>query len=134
MNNTKVIVSLPTDDLEKAYQFYLHGMGFTLAREMPDGSRPEPVVFQMNTGMQLMLVPRDGFAFVTPTNTIAAPGSSECVLTLDVASADEVQSMANVAKDAGATIVSEPAQQPWGYAAQFKDLDQHLWMVVYTGQ
>ena len=31
---------------------------------------------------------------------------------------------------AGATIVTEPGQQPWGYAGAFADPDGHIWMVT----
>jgi hypothetical protein len=34
------------------------------------------------------------------------------------------------ARGAGAQIVREPAQQPWGYSAAFADPDGHLWRVT----
>jgi uncharacterized protein len=34
------------------------------------------------------------------------------------------------AQAADATIVTEPAQQPWGYTGAFADPDGHLWMVT----
>ena len=34
------------------------------------------------------------------------------------------------AATAGATLVTAPAQQPWGYAGVFADPDGHLWMVT----
>lgn len=34
------------------------------------------------------------------------------------------------ARRAGATIVTEPGQRPWGYAGAFTDPDGHLWMVT----
>jgi uncharacterized protein len=35
------------------------------------------------------------------------------------------------ARDAGAEIVTEAGQQPWGYAGAFSDPDGHVWMVRY---
>ncbi len=31
---------------------------------------------------------------------------------------------------AGATVVTPPGAQPWGYSAVFADPDQHTWMVT----
>jgi predicted lactoylglutathione lyase len=36
------------------------------------------------------------------------------------------------ARAAGARIVSEPEQKPWGYTATFADPDHHLWEVIAT--
>ena len=33
------------------------------------------------------------------------------------------------ARAAGATVVAEPEQKPWGYTGTFADPDGHLWMV-----
>lgn len=32
-------------------------------------------------------------------------------------------------REAGASIVTEPGQQPWGFAGAFADPDRHIWMV-----
>ena len=34
------------------------------------------------------------------------------------------------ARNAGATVATEPAPQPWGYAASFVDPDGHIWTVT----
>lgn len=34
------------------------------------------------------------------------------------------------AVEAGGQILTEPAQQPWGYAGAFTDPDAHIWMVT----
>jgi hypothetical protein len=131
----KIIISIPTDDLQQAYEFYLKGLGFKLAREMPDGSRPEPVVFQIADGAQMMLVPRDGFAalVVTPAHKSAESNQSEYVLSQVLESAKAVDSFMDKAVQAGATTVTQPEQLPWGYIGRFKDLDGHMWMGIYEG-
>ncbi|MFI5428447.1 VOC family protein [Aeromicrobium sp. UC242_57] len=37
------------------------------------------------------------------------------------------------ARQAGARIVAEPAQQPWGYTGTFADPDGHLWATLAVG-
>lgn len=48
----RVAVGIPTNDLERACRFYLKGLGLNLAVDLPAGSRPEPVVFQLLTGWE----------------------------------------------------------------------------------
>ena len=126
-------VSIPTDDLEKAYRFYLEGIGLDLAAETDDDERPEPVVFRLSEGLNFMLVPREGFDWITPGNEVAKPGISECVLCIALDSEDEVNVLVERARRAGAAIPDEPSQRPWGYAGYFQDLDGHIWMALCEG-
>ncbi len=133
MQTTFVTISMPTNDLERAYQFYWKGMNFKLVVETKKGERPEPVVFQVNSGLHFMLVPSDGFAWIAPGNQVARPGTSECVMALSLDSKDDVHALVEKARAAGATIPEEPSQKPWGYVGYFRDLDGHLWMAIYEG-
>ena len=73
-----------------------------------------------------MLIPRGGFGWVAGENAVAGPGTSECILSVDA----DVDAFVSQAGAAGAAIVAEPSQQPWGYSGTFADPDGHLWMVV----
>ena len=130
MKANELIIALPTDDREKAFEFY-KALGFKLARDPEATEIPEPLELRLTDTAVLMMVPRDGFAYVTPGNSIAANGVSEAVQSLMIDSKEEVDSLIEKARDAGATIVTEPSQQFMGYTGQFKDLDGHLWMVIY---
>ncbi|HSE29712.1 MAG TPA: VOC family protein [Candidatus Saccharimonadales bacterium] len=129
MSIKELIVALPTDDRAKAFEFY-KSLGFKLARNPESNELPEPLELRLTSNTVLMLVPRDGFAFVTHGNQVAANGVSEVMQTFMVDEKATVDDMIAKAKKAGATIVIEPSQQFMGYAGQFKDLDGHLWMVV----
>ena len=59
-------------------------------------------------------------------NAVAERGTSECLLSVD---SDDVDAFIARARAAGAAIVAEPEQKPWGYTATFADPDGHLWMV-----
>ena len=81
--------------------------------------------------MRIMLIPTGGFGWITGEHEVAAAGSSECVISLsagDDAAVDEMLERAPAV--VGATIVTEPGQQAWGYAGAFADPDGHLWMVT----
>ena len=59
-------------------------------------------------------------------NAVAERGTSECILSMD----GDVDALVERARAAGATVVAEPEQKPWGYTATFADPDGHLWMVA----
>lgn len=129
MQAKELIIALPTDDREEAFKFYT-ALGFKLARDPESKEIPEPLELRLTSNTVLMIVPRDGFAFVTTGNTVAANGVSECVQSLMVGSDSEVDALIEKAKAAGATIVIPPSKNFMGYMGQFKDLDGHLWMVI----
>jgi len=131
MNTNKTAtICLPTNDLERAYRFYLEGIGLALESPELDGNRPEPVVFKLNDGFKLMLVPTDGFDHITPGNKVADSSISECVIALNLDSSSEVDAFVEKARKAGAIIPEEAGQRDWGYVGYFKDQDGHIWTAV----
>lgn len=58
-----------------------------------------------------------------------APDQSECLLVMTLSSGEDVRTMVDRAREAGAEVVAEPAEQPWGFTATFADPDGHLWQV-----
>ena len=125
-----VVVSLPIADRRTSSEFYREALGQEPFGEPADDGLPEPLQFALNDGLSLMLVPTGGFGWVIGDHEVAAPGHSECLLGLareDEASVDE---LIQRAQGAGAEIVTEPGEQPWGYAGAFADPDGHVWMVA----
>ena len=58
--------------------------------------------------------------------------SSEFLISIDAESREEVDAIAQSAKDAGGTVFAEPAEnQGWMYGCGFADLDGHRWNVLY---
>lgn len=131
MKINELIIALPTDNRERAFSFYKE-LGFKLARNPESDELPEPLELRLTESTVLILVPRDGFAFVSAGNEVAANGVTECVQSLLVDSRESVDKLITKAKAAGAKIVLEPSNQFMGYTGQFKDLDGHLWMVIKT--
>jgi uncharacterized protein len=121
-----VVVSLPIADRRTACAFYSEVFGVEAFGAPADDGVPEPLQFALNDGLQLMLIPRGGFGWVIGDRDAAAPGHSECVLSVG----GDVDALVARAREAGATIVGEPERQPWGYTGTFADPDGHLWMVT----
>ena len=121
----KLSISLPIADRRTSHDFYA-ALGFAAFGEIASDGLPEPLQFTLNGSTSLMLIPRGGFGWVVGENAVAEHGTSECLLSVD---SDDVDAFVARAREAGAAIVAEPEQKPWGYTATFADPDGHLWMV-----
>lgn len=127
-----VILSLPISDRRKAFAFYREALALAAVGDPADDGVPEPLRFDVNQGLQLMLVPRGGFGWVVGDHEVATQGSSECIIGLGVEAPADVDRLVDRATKAGGTVVTAPGHQPWGYTGTFADPDGHLWMVTAT--
>lgn len=130
MNFEPVIVCLPTADRRISFDFYRDALELEPIGELADDGLPEPLQFVVNDGLRIMLIPADGFGWITGEHDVAAPGSSECVLTISATGEAGVDEIFGRARRAGAEIVAEPGNQDWGYTGAFADPDRHVWMVT----
>jgi uncharacterized glyoxalase superfamily protein PhnB len=127
----RVTFSVATHDLKRAFDFYRKGLGLRLATEAREGEMPEPVEFSLDARTHLMVVPVGGLKRVLGERTVvASPDLSECVIGLSFESRAEVDTWLERACAAGATIESPAQPLPWGYSANLRDPDGHLWMLV----
>ncbi|GAA4006080.1 VOC family protein [Allokutzneria multivorans] len=125
------IVSLPIQDRARSHRFY-RALGLTAVGPLAEDGLPEPLQFDLAEAARLMLVPQDGFRWVLGGRPLAPEGSTECLLNLSAISTEALDDLIRRAREAGATVIVEPAQQPWGYSAVFTDPDGHAWMVTAT--
>ncbi|HEV7763213.1 MAG TPA: VOC family protein [Acidimicrobiales bacterium] len=130
IDDNPLLISLPIADRVRSRDFYRAALGFEPIGEPADDGVPEPLLLAPTAGVRLMLIPSGGFGWVIGDHTVAPPGTSECLLGLGAATDAEVDAIVDRARGAGATVVTEPGPQPWGYAAAFTDPDGHLWSVT----
>jgi predicted lactoylglutathione lyase len=130
MPYSPVVVSVPTADRQTSFAFYREWLGLDAIGEPAQDGVPEPLQFALNDGVRLILVPTGGFGWVIGDHEVARRGHSECVFSLRAGSEAGVDELVERAHQAGAEIVTEPGQQPWGYAGAFADPDGHVWMVT----
>jgi uncharacterized protein len=129
---TPLVISLPIADRRAASAFYRDVLRLDPIGVPAEDGIPEPLQFALSEGARLMLIPKGGFGWVIGGREVARPVQSECILSLDSHTRPGVDDLVERARRAGATVVSAPANQPWGYAGSFTDLDGHLWMVTCT--
>jgi uncharacterized glyoxalase superfamily protein PhnB len=78
-----------------------------------------------------MVVPVGGLKHVLGKRTVVASSDlSECVIGLSFGSSAEVDAWLERACAAGATVESPAQPLPWGYSANLRDPDGHVWMLV----
>ena len=124
-----IIIALPTADRRRSFDFYATGLNLEPIGDLDKDGLPEPLQFVLNDGARLMLIPTGGFRGVISNRAVANSGTSECLLTIVVSDQAGVVDLIERAKRAGGEIVSQPTEQPWGYAATFADPDGHVWQV-----
>ena len=126
-----IIVSLPVANRPTSSAFYRAFLDRLPPGEPRDDGEPEPLVFPLNDGVSLMLVPSDGFGWVIgEAHDVASRGSVEVVLTREAESEDAVGRAVEAAERGGGTVVMPPGRRPWGYVALVADPDGHLWQVI----
>jgi uncharacterized protein len=127
------VITIGVDDLEKSLGFYRDGLGLptkgVIGKEFEHGA----VVFiDLQAGVKLALWPRKSISH--DTGIPASPSSpTEFTLGHNVSSKEEVDTVMEQARKAGAKIIKEPHDTFWGgYAGYFQDPDRHLWEIAWN--
>jgi hypothetical protein len=132
------VVTLAVDDLERALGFYRDGLGLatpgvtgTRFVGTEDSAAGAVVMFELEDGLRLALYPRSELA-KDANIPYADAKSGEFSLGHFVADREAVDALLARAEAAGATVVDPPHERPWGiYSGYFRDLDGHLWEVIW---
>lgn len=129
------VLTLGVDDLERALKFYRDGLGFPtegiVGTEFEHGA---VAFFDLHAGLRMAIWKRSDIAFDTKLNQTAT-SPTEFTIGHNVGSKDEVDSVLEQAKKAGATITVPAHSTFWGgYSGYFQDPDGHLWEVVWNPQ
>ena len=119
------LITLGVDDLERARAFY-RALGWSPVEGAPDGL----VVFDLY-GASLALYPRADLA--RDMGRELPRGSGALTLACNVRERAEVAEVVAAASGAGAEILREPHDAPWGgRIAYFADPDGHVWEVAHN--
>jgi catechol 2,3-dioxygenase-like lactoylglutathione lyase family enzyme len=123
------IITLGVADLERAYNFYHHGLGFPTTRKPEDG-----IIFFQTGGTCLALYPVEELAKDVAPDLSAErsrfPGITLAHNTREKAQVDQVLQRA---VEAGGVLEKPAADTFWGgYSGYFSDPDGYLWEVAYA--
>lgn len=123
------IITLGVQDLECAYDFYHHGLGFPTTRKPETG-----IIFFQTGGVCLALYPADELAKDVaedfPVDRSRFPGIT---LAHNTRSKEQVDEILQRAVEAGGKL-EKPAQDTFwgGYSGYFSDPEGYLWEVAYA--
>ncbi|MDQ2850296.1 MAG: VOC family protein [Actinomycetota bacterium] len=131
MATYNLVIALPTADRSRAHAFAL-ALGLETPGEVAEDGVPEPLRVKLNERALVMYVPTGGFGWITHGRATAEPGTSECLLSLQVGTTSEVDDLVAHVDAAGGQVVSGPEQKPYGYTGTFTDPDGHLWEVIVS--
>lgn len=123
------IITLGVADLERAYRFYHHGLGFPTTRKPDDG-----IIFFQTGGVCLALYPADKLAADValdfPAERSRFPGITLAHNTREKGQVDEILQRA---VEAGGKLEKPAQDTDWGgYSGYFSDPDGYLWEVAYA--
>ena len=127
------VFTIGVSDLERAVAFYRDGLGLPtegiIGREFEHGA---VAFFDLAGGLKLALWSQVDVAHDTGL-PLDPPSSTSFTIGHNVSTKEEVDAVIDAAGRAGAEIVKAPATTFYGgYAGNFRDLDGHLWDVVWN--
>jgi uncharacterized protein len=133
------VITLAVSDLDRALAFYRDGLGLesrgVIATEfVGDDVTPSGAIatFELRAGLIMALYPRTELAKDARV-ALGPPKTGEFSIGHAVASKAEVDDLLAQAQAAGATLTDQPHDRPWGiYSGYFRDLDGHLWEVLWN--
>ena len=133
------VITLAVSDLERSLEFYRDGLGLEssglVGTEYPgDDLTPAgaAAMFKLGGELLLMLYPRTELA-KDANIAVGQAHSGEFSIGHAVADRAEVDGLLARAENAGATLTDRPHDRPWGiYSGYFRDLDGHLWEVLWN--
>ena len=121
-------VTLAVADLDRTRAFYLDGLGWTAAMDVPGE------VLMLQTGEHLVLSLWSEAEFAAEVGQIRrGPGVVPITLAHNVATRDEVDAVLATARRAGADPVHDAVERDWGgYTGYFGDPDGYRWEIAYN--
>jgi uncharacterized protein len=128
------VLTLGVNDLEKSVAFYRDGLGWRtegiIGQDIENGA---VAFFDLQNGVKLALWPQESLAKDAGLDDTTPNNPTAFSLGHNVSSKEEVDTAFDKAVQAGASTVLKPEDKAWGgYAGYFRDLDGHLWEVVWN--
>lgn len=132
------IISVAVDNLDRAIAFYRDGLGWPcwshpvgVAPVEPCDEVQDHAVFEMQNGLSFVLYERESLAR-DAEETATERGTTDFILNIGAQTEKEVEVLLNSAVKNGAKKVGNISKHSWGTTAKFRDLDGHLWEIMWS--
>jgi len=128
MDQRLSFVSVAVRDIDASRAFYVDGLGWSTEMDVPG----EVLMIRMGEHLVLSLwIDHEFEAEVGAINR--GPGVAPITLAHNVARREEVDTVLEVARAAGADPVHEAVERDWGgYTGYFGDPDGYRWEIAYN--
>lgn len=122
----KILINLPSKDVEKAKSFYT-ALGYSMN---PDFTEDDVACVVISDEIQVMVLAEQIFSKYTKREVADATKVTETILALSVDSQEEVDDLVNKALAAGGSPVEQPDTHDM-HSRSFCDPDGHMWEIVW---
>jgi predicted lactoylglutathione lyase len=119
------MITLCVEDLDKSIKFYTEGLGIEGEVTRGDGT----ATISPEEGLPIALFTRGEFGKFA--GNMGPENSTQACVSHVAGSCTEVDGILAKAKAAGGTLIHAAKEYEWGYSGFFKDIDGHLWEIVF---
>jgi predicted lactoylglutathione lyase len=128
------VITITVNDLQKSFDFYSKGLGWhsdgIIGADIENGA---VAFFPLSNSLILALWPKQSLLNDANLNEVEQNQTTSFSLGYNVNSKEDVDKAINIAIESGGQLVDPAGDRAWGgYSGYFKDLDGHLWDVVYN--
>jgi predicted lactoylglutathione lyase len=124
----EIWINLPVKSIYRSEEFFTM-LGFFFRHHKNGGNKAGFLIGDSN--VVVMLFEEAMFESMVETRIADTSKGSEMLISIDVASREEVNQIFSKVIDAGGTIYGDPAESDgWLYGFGFIDLDGHRWNVI----
>lgn len=124
---TKIFVNLPVKDLNKSVAFFTT-LGYTFNPQFTDENATCMIISE---DIFVMLLVEPYFKGFTKKLIPDTQTNAQAIIALSAESREEVDTLVNLALQAGGTAPNAAQDQGYMYGHGFQDLDGHLWEVMW---
>jgi hypothetical protein len=124
-------ITLAVNDLSKSIAFYRDGLG--MPTEGVKETFSDHCLFELERGFSLVLYQWETFLGFSGGRG-QQENSAGFIISYFAENNEEVDAILQAALKAGGTQIGEAKEEPWGYTANFADLDGHQWEITCITQ
>lgn len=124
---TKIFVNLPVKDLNKSVEFFTK-LGYTFNAQFTSADATSMIISE---DIYVMLLVEKFFKTFIPTDIADTSTTTESLICLSADSRAAVDEMIQKAVAAGGTTYKEPQDHGFMYGHGYRDLDGHIWEIMW---
>ncbi|MGE5426004.1 MAG: VOC family protein [Bacillota bacterium] len=123
----QIFINLPVKDLKASMTFF-GSLGFDFNAEFTDDNAACMIISEEAF---IMLIESEYFKTFIEGGIADLARGREVIITISAGSREEVNEILRLALESGGKEGKKGEEQDWMYGRSFRDLDDHLWEILY---